>query len=102
MTSILLGSVLAAFLQPGIAAEEVDHNQEATSHSVSPESAGEDSGHGSAHEEDLHAANAILFLFVALTVGIILRRAVTGFIIPYTGLLVVRFASTRSLSELFM
>jgi len=102
MTSFLLGSLLAAILQPGIAAEDVEHNQEATSHSDAPESTGGDASHGSEHGEELHAANAILFLFVALTVGIILRRAVTGFIIPYTGLLVVRFASAQSLSDIFI
>jgi hypothetical protein len=44
---------------------------------------------GTEHEE-LHAANAVLFLFTALSFGLLLRRAMSGFIIPYTGLLVVR------------
>jgi hypothetical protein len=37
-----------------------------------------------------HAANAVLFLFAALSFGLVFRRAMAGFIIPYTGILVVR------------
>eukprot|EP00892_Ulva_mutabilis_P004618 jgi/Ulvmu1/2528/UM138_0033.1 len=86
MSLTLKGSVLIAFLGAAQAAEDVA-SADATPHSDGAEAAGEAEVHESEHE--LHAANAILFLFVALTVGIILRRAVTGFIIPYTGLLVI-------------
>lgn len=89
MSVILKGSLLFAFLGAALAAEDVTSADDAP-HADGPTPAGEDAGHESSHE--LHAANAILFLFVALTVGIILRRAVAGFIIPYTGLLVVSFS----------
>jgi hypothetical protein len=41
--------------------------------------------------EELEAANAVLFLFAGLAFGLIFRRGLTGLIIPYTGILVVRF-----------
>lgn len=70
---------------------------ESDAHSASPAGTGEASGtaedaHGSEEEHELHPSNAILFLFTALVFGIVLRRAMSGFIIPYTGLLVVRCA----------
>ena len=92
LTAALGVALLSASLQPG-SAVEVEATHAEAPHSDGTVAGGEPHGVESAHEEDLHAANAILFLFVALTVGIILRRAVTGFIIPYTGLLVVRFGS---------
>lgn len=89
MAAAVTTSLLLALLSPGLAAEDVA-STDAAPHSDGDTATGADGGHGSSHEAGPHAANAILFLFVALTVGILLRRAVTGFIIPYTGLLVVR------------
>ena len=37
-------------------------------------------------------ASAVLFFFAALAFGIVFRRAFMGFVIPYTGVLLVRNA----------
>ena len=82
MQSILLSllfSILPIVLSGTRAETEADaHDAETEEHTEAEE------GH------ELHAANAVLFLFTALVFGIVLRRAMSGFIIPYTGLLVVR------------
>lgn len=89
MLCALTGALLASLLQPGKAAEAGEPPQEDTSHTENGASIADIDGAHVEEAHELHAANAILFLFVALTVGIILRRAATGFIIPYTGVLVV-------------
>jgi hypothetical protein len=62
----------------------------ATTPAGSGDAAGAHSSEGAGEHEELHAANAVLFLFTALVFGIVLRRSMSHFIIPYTGMLVVR------------
>jgi hypothetical protein len=83
-------SLLFTLLSVALGANESTNTSEQPSHGMgamaeAPDSASIEEGHA-----ELHAANAVLFLFFALVFGIVLRRAMTGFIIPYTGLLVVR------------
>lgn len=43
----------------------------------------------SEEEGESEPADAVLFLFLALALGILFRKALSGLIVPYTGVLLV-------------
>lgn len=98
---VVTASVLLSLLTL-VSGETGSSNDAAGEHSADGSDVGADahSGEGEEHHEP-HAANAVLFLFTALVFGILLRRAMSGFIIPYTGLLVVRGTSLQKPTALY-